>query len=351
MKAGNQTPVVQRRVGLRAVAEAAGVSLMTVSLALRNSPLLRSETAERVRAAADKLGYRPDPEISRLMTRLRPSRKAARCEAIALIDLWPRSEPNTGSYHFAVRRGMEERAARLGFAVDVLALRDYDWEISRLLRVIRSRGIAGVLLLPSAEQIELGKAKDWMGLSVISATTSVAGPRFHQVAPHHLKNIRLVLDEYQKAGYKRIGAIFNEALYQRTHETYALALAWHGHRERVLVLPDAIAPAAATAEVAEWLRLHEPEVILGGDAMLELLGRPALARRVAKREIVALTNREGGAMAYLDQRPALIGECAVSLLSGMMHNHEVGVPAEPQVTMIPGVLRAKRKRSRAKRGG
>ena len=342
MKAAPGPPAIQHRVGLRAVAAAAGVSLMTVSLALRNSPLLRRETTKRVQAVADRLGYRPDPEISRLMSRLRPSRKTARCEAIALLDLWPQAAPQQLSYHMAVRASIHARAARLGFAVDMVALRSYRWEAARALRVIRSRGITGVLLLPSAEPIDLGKAADWNGLSVVSATTSVISPRFHQVGPSHLHNIRLVLEEYQKRGYTRIGAILNQSLNLRTQETYAIALAWKGHGERVLMLPHLEADAEGEARVEQWLRQHDPEVILGGDAMITLLRRPALARRCAGREIVSLTNHEGGTIAFLDQRPASIGECAVSLLTGMMHNHETGVPAEPQVTMIPGTLQQKR---------
>jgi LacI family transcriptional regulator len=52
------------------IARALDVSLMTVSLALRNSPKVSKATRLKVRRMADKLGYRPDPEIARLMTRL-----------------------------------------------------------------------------------------------------------------------------------------------------------------------------------------------------------------------------------------------------------------------------------------
>ena len=48
------------------VAREAGVSLATVSRALRGLPNVAPATRERVQAAADALGYRPDPSASRL---------------------------------------------------------------------------------------------------------------------------------------------------------------------------------------------------------------------------------------------------------------------------------------------
>lgn len=49
-----------KRVTSRDVAAYAGVSQNTVSLVLRNSPLVREETADRVREAIAALGYRPN---------------------------------------------------------------------------------------------------------------------------------------------------------------------------------------------------------------------------------------------------------------------------------------------------
>ena len=67
------------RIGLRQIAEAAGVCLMTVSLSLRDSPKISVATRERVCRLAGQLGYRPDPELSRLMKHLRSSRTLRVC--------------------------------------------------------------------------------------------------------------------------------------------------------------------------------------------------------------------------------------------------------------------------------
>jgi LacI family transcriptional regulator len=54
------------RVTIDDVAEAAGVSPKTVSRVINNEPNVRAETKERVRAAIEKLNFRPDPSARSL---------------------------------------------------------------------------------------------------------------------------------------------------------------------------------------------------------------------------------------------------------------------------------------------
>ncbi|MDI2125310.1 LacI family DNA-binding transcriptional regulator [Yinghuangia seranimata] len=50
-----------KRIGIRDVAEATGLSITTVSHALSGKGQIAPDTRDRVRAAAERLGYRPDP--------------------------------------------------------------------------------------------------------------------------------------------------------------------------------------------------------------------------------------------------------------------------------------------------
>ena len=56
-------------VRLKEIAEAAGVSVMTVSKALRDKPDLAHATKARIRALADRMGYVPDLSASGLRNR------------------------------------------------------------------------------------------------------------------------------------------------------------------------------------------------------------------------------------------------------------------------------------------
>lgn len=332
-------PRSSQRVGLREIARAAGVCLMTASLSLRNSPKISDATRTRVRALADKLGYRPDPEISRLMARLRHSRRTRGGEAIAMIDLRRVAEPTLHAYDQQVRRGVMLQAETLGFAVSLFRLLDYDGSLDRLLRVIRTRGITGVILLPSNQPpAKLDASPSWAGISVLAATTSVLAPRFHQVVPNQLHNMMTIIEAVQARGYRRLGGIIGETLEQRTAHQYSLALTWHGHRDRILILPHAAGPTEHEQLIKAWLKACRPDVVLAqnGDSMVALLRREKLDRKIA---VVSLSNRTDDLMPYQDQMPQLIGESAARLLTGMMYNHETGIPEHAQITTIDGAFR------------
>ena len=57
------------QVSIKDIARAANVSHPTVSRALRNSPLVNSETADRIRQIAIRMGYRPSAVARSLVTR------------------------------------------------------------------------------------------------------------------------------------------------------------------------------------------------------------------------------------------------------------------------------------------
>ena len=60
-----------RPVSLQAIAQRSGVSRMAVSLALRGRPGVSPSTRRKVLAVAKKMGYAPDPELGKLMARMR----------------------------------------------------------------------------------------------------------------------------------------------------------------------------------------------------------------------------------------------------------------------------------------
>ena len=151
------------RVGLREIAAAAGVSVMTVSLALRGNPRISIATRDRIKRLADELGYHPDPELSRLMNHLRTSRTARGKIGVALVDFYPTPDFVENAYNAKLRRGAQRRASELGFSLSPMHAADHHLNLRHLLKVIRARGIEGALLLPSVVPTELDASVNWNG--------------------------------------------------------------------------------------------------------------------------------------------------------------------------------------------
>ncbi len=322
-------------MGLREVAAEAGVCLMTVSLALRDSPKISAATRQRVRAVADRLGYRPDAEVARLMGKLRASRMVRGSIAIALIDLQPQGGEAEHHYTKRLRQGAVARAGELGFSVDSFRLRDYGGSAEKMMRVIRSRGIVGGVLLPPDRPVTLPKTI-WGGFSVVSATSAVVMPRFHCVIPNQLYNTMALIEQMHARGYQKVGAIITESLEKRTAHCYSLAMIWHGHGERILLLEDGATDEAHERRIAAWLRDHAVDAIFAQNAEVVARAVQSGADRIG---LVSLSTIAPGPIAYQDELPDYVGESAVSLLAGMMHNSETDVPTHPRVTTIDGVLR------------
>src|SRR4051812_21699814 len=73
------------RCTIKDIAAKAGVAVSTVSYALRNHPSIPPATCRRIQAVGEKLGYRPDPQISALMAHIGRGRAVQSSGRIALV--------------------------------------------------------------------------------------------------------------------------------------------------------------------------------------------------------------------------------------------------------------------------
>ena len=76
------------RITMRHVAERAGVTQATVSMALANHPRISAETRARIRALAERMGYQPNAYISVLMRARRRRRPVQDRPVLALVSLF-----------------------------------------------------------------------------------------------------------------------------------------------------------------------------------------------------------------------------------------------------------------------
>ena len=104
------TPVATRSLTIEDVAAAAGVSVATVSRALRGLPNVTPSTRRRVQDAADRLDYRPDPAAARLAA----GRTGTVTVAIPSLNGW---------YFSTVVAGAEAVCADAGLEFQVIAIR------------------------------------------------------------------------------------------------------------------------------------------------------------------------------------------------------------------------------------
>ena len=327
------------RVGLREVAAAAKVCVMTVSLALRDNPRISTTTRDRIKRLATELGYHPDPELSRLMNHLRASRTARGKMGLALIDFYPTARFPENAYNTKVRLGANRRAEELGFSITAMHGADYNQSLPNLLKVIRTRGLDGAVLLPTSVPTTLDTSANWNGISVVATSKSIVAPRFHCVLPNQFGNTMRLLETLEQAGNRRIGVVFDAMFDERTAHNFTAAVNWKPANRMTLTVPQNATAAERAELVAQWLIAQRPDAVFAqSDAVMAALPKLRGARPALDFQIISLGEHNSAGFSYLDECAELIGSGAIDLLAGMMYYHESGIPAHPRTTLIDGKL-------------
>lgn len=108
----------------RDIAEAAGVSQATVSRALRNSPLVRKETRDRIHRIARELNYIVNRNAAGLRTRL------SNTLALLLFDEGRKAETEINPFFLSMIGSITRAASNLGYDVLVSSQHlENDWHI------------------------------------------------------------------------------------------------------------------------------------------------------------------------------------------------------------------------------
>lgn len=320
----------------RDIAARASLSNATVSLALRHHPRISEATREKVARIAKELGYRPDPQVAKLMTHLR-QRRAPRFQSV-IVALTTIPEGEERAYNHEMRKGAETRAHELGYKLEVIRISPSAHRNRALNRMLLSRGIEGVLLFPMRDALPLTDMLDWNQFSVVAVTRGVPDPVFHRVIPNHFANSVLVCDQLERLGYRRIGLATNRGFDLLTTPGLAAGVVWQPVQGRAEQVTPLLYDTERPRGVAEWFARERPDAIvlrgvLDAEAVVE-----DLKLKVPGPVGLAVTNLEGKTpFSGIDGRVFEIGSAAIDQLNARIHANEKGVPRVPTDTTITGL--------------
>jgi len=187
--------MTKKKATLADVARLAGLSPTTVSLVLNDRPNTRlsQEAADRVRAAAAKLNYRPD--------RAAQSLRMGKTRMIGFIS----DEVTITRYASAMIRGLLEEADRRNHTVLIAESGRRSDRIARALDLMLDRRTDGIVFgLMGAKQIEIPEVGGEIPVIIANATTTAGHP---SVLPDEYtagyEAVRYLVDR----GHRRIGFI------------------------------------------------------------------------------------------------------------------------------------------------
>lgn len=192
-----------RRTTIRDIARHLGLDQSTVSLALRHHPRISLATREKILRAADSLGYRPDPMLGALACYRRSHEAAPVTAELGWINRWSPPERFHAFREFdAYWRGASAAAREAGY--QLVDFQFGDAPLSRLERMLRARGIAGIVIPPHHGARNEWDEPDLARFAVVRIGHSVRLPA-HAVGCVYLSTCDQVLIENVNASNSRSG--------------------------------------------------------------------------------------------------------------------------------------------------
>jgi len=331
-------PDEDRAVTMQKIADEAGVSRMAVSLALRNSPKISKETRGRIHEIAERLGYRPNPLVSALMTQLRDVRRVPRLTTMAFVtayptaDGWRRPGPFVDFFN-----GAKARAESLGYTLEEWWARKPGLSEERFSEILYNRNIHGVLIAPLPAGGSTLKL-DWPRFAVATIAFSLASPVIHRASNDQYNSILMAIEHLRARGYRRIGLAITEEQDIRVQQKWSAGY---------LVYQQSLKPSERVNSLlvtnnfgralAEWFHEQKPDAILTQEERA-----PEYLREIGVRvpdEVavahLALTEGDTG-LAGVNQNGRIVGASAIDLVDAQLRRNERGLPAAPKTVLIQG---------------
>lgn len=334
-------PRPARTDNLGAVAALAGVSAMTVSRVLRNSPHVSAETRRRVHEAVARAGYRPNPQIARLMSIVRGAKRRRLRATIGVVrDDLADDALHDRAYQYVALEDIRRRAEHHGYGAEEFFLGRNGLTPARLTSILRARGIEGLLVSPQSSRFA-GAELDLRHFAAVTFGYGLPAPALHRASTNMMQGILIALRELHALGYRRIGLAITEWIDARADHAYSGALLFHHQkipaRERLplLFFPENN-PARGREAFCAWAKKHRPDAVISFHAYVpEWLTRD-LGWRIP--EDVALVAHDWTEsmrdFAGIHHRRQHVAAAAVDLLATQLTHHERGVPEVPQQILV-----------------
>jgi LacI family transcriptional regulator len=318
-----------------------GYSKNTISLGLRGSPQIPPATRKRINAVAERLGYRPNAIVSQLMAQLRSARTSRLQAKLALVNanLDPAAFQNHPTIPIYVE-GCERRAASLGYDFDRFWLHDPELTAERWLRILKARGIKGLVLvgLMDTNHLPAPLGAVWGELPCVVTGVRTREPALSYCCVDHYNLALIAFERAIALGYRRPGLVLDDvidALVERRFSAgYLTGQRMLPKSQQIPVFGDVNGPGRAEM-FRSWLVRHKPDVVFtlynsvigwlkaAGQRIPDDIGVIQLEWRSSRPDI-----------AGMNQHNLVAGEAAVDMVVSQIHNNEPGVQEFPRATLI-----------------
>ena len=333
----------------REIAAKLGITQAAVSMALRGDRRISAEMRQRVRDTAKELDYHPHAYVNVLMSHIRSGKKLSDKGVIAMM-VEGRSEKvwhNNASYRL-FHEGLLRRSDELGFRIESFFLGDPEVSPAKVERILRSRGIQGLILGPPYRG-DVALNLHWERYAAVAVGYGWPRLELDRVVYDHYQNFMTAFHELRKLGYRRIGTVLHQSFVdenRRKFRWYSSHLECQSNlqpEERIPILrnPHFIMTGLDKMKLTlplfrKWYRKWKP------DALLTLGGLERdwlIASQMRTPEdigLACLAHAVDGNFAQMDEKAEEAGAAAVDIIASKIARNEIGPSSYPRIVMIQG---------------
>lgn len=322
------------KVSLQTIADAAGVTRATVSLAMRNHPRISEATRQRVQKLAVELGYRPNAEVSRLMSMLREQRPLTDRPVMALISDMPH-RLSSASPPSPTWQGFATRAEALGYLPEEFQVTAH-LSPARLTRILHARSVRCMVFAALLEPGIVAQM-DLSTFSIAAIGNFLHEPAISRCTSDKYANTLLACERLWSAGCRRLAIVIPARQEERVEHTFlsGYLIFHHLHRHGGWRIPLIFEEPWNIRKILDWLQKQRCDGVVAAYPELNEAFK-ARKGRTNHQPLIGLVNVMQPGCSGINQRHDLIASGAVDLVDAQHRRNETGPPNRPKTIMIRG---------------
>ncbi|MDX2109919.1 MAG: LacI family DNA-binding transcriptional regulator [Verrucomicrobiota bacterium] len=326
----------QERVSIKDIARQAGVSVGTVSQALRTVGSTSSKTVERIRLIADQMGYKPNPLLASLArTHFKSTPSDDRIPIAILVQDSKDRPPDVPDFDIRIT-ATQNLAERMGYSL-IAANYDQVTNFKSYARQLYYKGVQGIIFSPqSVPNLDQFFEADWSHFRMVVCCSDPRLVHYSQIDGNKYDTVQRAWQEVRALGYQRIGfaLMSHTPVHYDDHLRYAAAVACQRTVPNEAHIPILDCPLYDEAAFLRWYRTHRPDVVVGFhirlaywlmDAGFSIPDDVSFACLHHTLNPADYSFMEAGINSFEDRVAAM----SVTLMDQLIRHHTMGIVNEP----------------------
>jgi LacI family transcriptional regulator len=335
----NPPPTSDNIPTMRDLARLSGVGLSTVSYALNDGSHVSERTKRRILKIAAEIGYKKNPVVGSLMKQVRRGKLPRYQETIGFITAFDtKLDWRKGGFIRTQYENARKVANSNGYVLEDYWLKEPDMTPARLGKILRNRGIRGLLIapLPTAGTFE---GFPWEHFYCMGIGYSLQTPAVHRAVVNVIQSTELALNKLHELGYKRPMFIMTRGIDDKTAHRFTIG--WNYYYKAIFRrTPENLIYTSLLnieTKLPTLVKQHSPDVIMAFTNTIRLLESAGL--RVPEDIGCIHMNQNGDPkIAGINQNWDHIASIGASyLISHLQGIWKPGIPEIPTILQSPGV--------------